>query len=264
MATMTSPRSGVARRPLNTLSRLTLAALLGVVLLLLLGFMALALRAFEPIIVGVAAVPLVVAGVIALRWRWAPLLGTLVLGLLTLLLLASVRELVLTHPSGALFTLLLLLAPVTLVSLAASVGAAVQNYRSAEPGMPPWLRTVLLLVAGLSVGAAVVSAIPPAGAAVDVSAETLADLPAVSLPSFNGGLIRVRAGEAVALRLENSDPVAHGFAIDELGVNAVMPANSDSLALFTPTEPGSYTFYCPPHYDKASGSGMHGTIIVEP
>lgn len=262
MATSLPPQAHSARRPLNGLGRLTVAALLGVVLLLL-GFMAFALRAFEPIVVGVAAVPLVVAGVVAVGWRWAPLLATLILGLLALLLLASVRELVLTHPSGGLFTLLLLLAPLTLVGLAASVGAAVQNYRSAEPQTPRWLPAALLLVGGLSVGAAAVSTIPPAGAAVGVTAETLADLPAVTLPSFNGGLIRVRAGEAVALRLENSDPVAHAFAIDELGVNAVMPAGAESLALFTPTEPGTYTFYCPPHYDKASGRGMHGTIIVE-
>jgi DNA-binding SARP family transcriptional activator len=66
--------------------------------------------------------------------------------------------------------------------------------------------------------------------------------------------LRVRAGETVA----------HGFAIDELGVNAVMPAGAESLALFRPTTPGTYTVYCPPHYDKASGQGMHGTLIVEP
>jgi heme/copper-type cytochrome/quinol oxidase subunit 2 len=59
-------------------------------------------------------------------------------------------------------------------------------------------------------------------------------------------------------------PVTHGFAVDELGVNAVMPAGAESLALFRPTTPGTYTFYCPPHYDKASGTGMYGTLIVEP
>lgn len=263
MATMTSPRTSFARRPLNGLGRLTVAALLGVSLLLL-GFMALGLRSFEPIVVGVAAVPLVVAGVVALGWRWASLLGTLILGLLALLVLGGVRELALTHPSGGLFTLLLLLGPTTLVGLVASVGAAVQNYRRAEPHTPRWLPAALLLVAGLSVGAAAVSTIPPTGALVGVTPEALADLPAVTLPSFDGGLLRVRAGETVAFRLENPDPVAHGFAIDELGVNAVMPAGAESLALFRPTTPGTYTFYCPPHYDKASGQGMHGTLIVEP
>jgi plastocyanin len=263
MATTVTRQPRAARRPLNPLSRLTIATLLGVSLLIL-GFMALAIGTFEPIIVGVAAVPLVVAGIVALGWRWAPLLGTLVLALLALLLLAVVRELALTHPSGALFTLLLLLAPLTLIGLGASVAAVVQNDRQTGSQTPRWLPVALLLLGGLSVGAAAVSAIPPAGAAVGVTPDTLAALPAVTLPSFNSGLIRVRAGEMVALRLENPDPAAHGFAIDELGVNALMPAGSQSLALFKPETPGTYTFYCPPHYDKASGQGMHGTLIVEP
>ena len=37
-----------------------------------------------------------------------------------------------------------------------------------------------------------------------------------------------------------------------------------SLALFTPTKPGTYTFYCSLHYDKATGEGMQGTLIVAP
>jgi plastocyanin len=251
------------RRPLNALGRLTVAALC-IVSLLLVGFMALAIGTFEPILAGIIAIPLAVAGIVALGWRWTPLLGTLIFGLLALLLLALVREFVLTHPSGGLFTLWLLLSPATLIGLAASIGATVQNYRRTEPHTPRWLPAALLLVAGLSGGAAVVSTIPPVGAAVDVSAETLAELPAVTLASFNGSLLHVQAGETVAFRLENPDPVAHGFAIDELGVNAVMPAGAESLVLFEPTTPGTYTFYCPPHYDKASGQGMHGTLIVEP
>jgi heme/copper-type cytochrome/quinol oxidase subunit 2 len=238
-------------------------ALLGVTLLML-GFMALAIGAFDPILAAIASVPLVVAGVVALGWRWAPLLGTLIFGLLVLILVGVVRELALTHPSGELFTTLLLLAPLTLIGLPASIWATVQNYWRAEPRTPPWLPAALLLVAGLSVGATAVSTIPLAGAAVGVTPETLAALPAVTLSSFDGGVIRVRAGETVALRLENPDPVSHAFAIDEFGVKAVMPAGSESLALFKPTRPGTYTFYCPPHYDKASGNGMHGTLIVEP
>ena len=31
-----------------------------------------------------------------------------------------------------------------------------------------------------------------------------------------------------------------------------------------PTEPGTYTFYCRPHADKAARTGMVGTLIVEP
>ena len=96
-----------------------------------------------------------------------------------------------------------------------------------------------------------------------ISPETLAGLPAVTLDKFEGGEIRVKAGETVAFRLENPDPVAHTFTVDELGVNAFMPSGKNSLALFKPTQPGTYTFYCVPHYNKAAGEGMHGTLIVE-
>lgn len=264
MATTTiAPGGRSARQPLAGLGKLTVAALVGVALLVL-GFMVLAIRTFEPIMVGIAAVPLFAAGIVAIGWRWAPLLGTLVFGLLALLLIGGVREIALTHPSGGLFTLLLLLIPLVLVGLGASVSATAQNYRSAERRLPRWLPGTLLLVAGLSVGAAAISTIPPAGSAVGVTPGTLDALPAVRLDSFDGGIIRVRTGETVALRLENPDPVAHAFVIDELAVNAIMPAGMDSLALFRPATPGTYTFYCTPHYDKASGQGMRGTLVVEP
>ena len=42
-----------------------------------------------------------------------------------------------------------------------------------------------------------------------------------------------------------------------------MPAGEEGLAVFTAPAPGTYRFYCAPHYDKASGQGMHGTLIVE-
>ncbi len=69
-------------------------------------------------------------------------------------------------------------------------------------------------------------------------------------------------GETVALRLENNDAGAHSFDIDELNVHAPMPAGKIALALFTPTTPGSYTFYCgvPGHIE----AGMKGTLVVEP
>ena len=66
------------------------------------------------------------------------------------------------------------------------------------------------------------------------------------------------------LALANSEAAAHSFDVDELNVHVPMPGDSDSLALFIAPTPGTYTFYCAPHYDKATGSGMRGTLIVEP
>jgi plastocyanin len=113
------------------------------------------------------------------------------------------------------------------------------------------------------IGAVIAAAIPRASG-TQVDPAVLAQLPAIPLEAFAGGEIRVRAGELTALRLENPDAVAHSFDVDELNVHVGMPADSDSLALFITDMPGSYTFYCAPHYDKATGSGMHGTLIVEP
>jgi Cupredoxin-like domain len=54
----------------------------------------------------------------------------------------------------------------------------------------------------------------------------------------------------------------HSFDIDELNVHVPMASGKSSLALFKPTKPGTYTFYCsvPGHREL----GMQGTLIVEP
>jgi plastocyanin len=70
-----------------------------------------------------------------------------------------------------------------------------------------------------------------------------------------------KGGETVALRLENEDTSAHSFDIDEFTIQT-LPAATTSLALFTPSMPGIYTFYCslPDHREF----GMVGTLIVMP
>ncbi len=44
-----------------------------------------------------------------------------------------------------------------------------------------------------------------------------------------------------------------------------MPVGESTLALFKPTQPGTYTFFCgvPGHANKADGTGMVGKLIVE-
>ena len=41
-----------------------------------------------------------------------------------------------------------------------------------------------------------------------------------------------------------------------------MPSGKPALALFTPTTPGTYTFYC--HIPGHREAGMVGTLIVGP
>lgn len=258
-----SPRR-TARAALSSQSKLTVGLLTGVTALLIFA-QALIFGGFDIIVSVIALVPLIAAGVILVGWRWAPLLGTLVFGLLLALLAMGGGEIAYTfaHPGSLMFSFFIATIAVVLGGLAASISAAIQNYRGDSRAMPRALPVSVAVVIGLVIGAGVVGAIPQAGESAGINPETLAALPAVTIENFDNGEIHVKAGETAALRLENPDGVAHAFVIDELGVAAPMPAGKNSLALFKPAKPGRYTFYCTPHYDKASGQGMHGTLIVE-
>ena len=262
-ASFTQGSVRAARQPLAGFGKVTAGAL--VVVAALIGYLQVLFGGFDPMMTGISALALVFAAVVAIGWRWAPLLGTLVCGaLLALLGVVAAGEVAFTlaHPGSAMFAVFVVAIPTLLIGFVASIVAVVQNYRGASRRAPAWLAPALLLVAGLAVGAAVVGGIPRAGDA-GISQETLAALPGVTLDKYEGGEVRVKAGETAALRLENPDGVAHTFTVDELGVDALMPAGKNSLALFKPTKPGTYTFYCVPHYDKATGQGMHGTLVVE-
>ncbi|HJZ47769.1 MAG TPA: cupredoxin domain-containing protein [Roseiflexaceae bacterium] len=263
-ASLTQGPSRLARASLSSLGKLTVSCLAGVTALFVYAQAAI-FGGFDVIVSGIALVPLIAAGVVLVGWRWAPLLGTLVFGLLLALLAMGSSEIAYTlaHPGSAMFGFLIMVIAVVLAGLVVSISAAIQNYRSATRPTPRALPFAIALVAGLVAGAVIVGAIPQAGEAAGVSSEALAALPAVTLDKYNDGEIHVKAGETVALRLENPDGIAHAFVVDELGINAPMPAGKNSLALFKPTKPGTYTFYCTPHYDKASGQGMHGKLIVE-
>jgi plastocyanin len=80
--------------------------------------------------------------------------------------------------------------------------------------------------------------------------------------SFDRAELRTKVGETVALRLENSDTERHYFDIDEFDVHVPISTGTPALALFTPSAPGSYTFYC--HVPGHTEAGMVGTLIVEP
>jgi plastocyanin len=101
--------------------------------------------------------------------------------------------------------------------------------------------------------------------ATGVSLEALAQLPPLSVKAaqFEQRELHARVGQTVALRLENADGQGHSFDVDELNVHAAMPSGNPGLALFTPTTAGTYTFYCALHYNKETGQGRKGTLIVE-
>ena len=133
--------------------------------------------------------------------------------------------------------------------------------------MPTWVVFGLTAMGGLIIGVVALSLVVEKPTEVRVSPEVLEDLPALRVHDFDftRKQITVKAGEMVALRLDNDDGGLHSFDIDDLDVHVPMYREQTSLALFQPAEPGRYTFYCsiPGHADLEKGTGMIGTLIVE-
>jgi len=215
---------------------------------------------------------LVVAAIVASRFRWTPALGALFSGVM-LQDGAMFLTALLTEPdTAATFALAASFFASAVVGLFAGIGATVQNYRAprsrpfVDPPAPRWIYSALLALAALVLGGILTTAIQPRGTLPGVSPEALAQLPALTAKDylFEQPEIRARVGERVALRLDNADTSTHHLDIDEFNVHVLMPAGKSNLALFTPTQPGTYTFYCRPHADKAARTGMVGTLIVEP
>jgi heme/copper-type cytochrome/quinol oxidase subunit 2 len=208
---------------------------------------------------------LVVAGIVATRWRWDPLLGVLWC-IVSVIPGLEPYTFNLTHPTAyAVFVETLVSLALLFIAVVAGVAATISGERPVAEGRTPrWLRGFLIGTAAFVLGASLIAAIPQAEATAGVSAEALARLPALTTAhyTFDQAELRAKVGQPVALRLENSDAGAHSFDIDELNVHVPMPAGTPALALFKPSAPGTYTFYCsvPGHSD----AGMVGTLIVEP
>jgi uncharacterized cupredoxin-like copper-binding protein len=152
---------------------------------------------------------------------------------------------------------------VSRVVLPKPAGATLQNYRAAGRGAPRGTFAAQTALIGLCVGALLVGALAARGSA-GVSPEILARLPAISTPGmhFDQPELKIKAGDTIALRLENPHSASHSFDIDALNVHVPVVAGQQGLILLAPTQPGSYSFYCsvPGHRE----AGMVGTLIVEP
>ena len=217
-------------------------------------------------------ISLVVAGIVALRFRWPPALGALLCAA-QLVEGAMFLGSMLTEPdTAATFAFAAVFFAITVVGLVAGVGATVQNYRTprsrpfVDQPAPPWTYPAVLALAALVLGGILTTAIQPRGISPSFSSEALAALPALTAKDdmFDQQNITAKVGETVVLRLDNADATTHYLDIDEFNVHAIIPAGKSNVALFKPTQPGTYTFYCHPHADKAARAGMVGTLVVAP
>ena len=251
-----------ARPPLSTLTKLTMAALTSFALAIVYAATMLIGEWGMDTAIMIAAI-LIVAGSNLIGRRWTPLLGAI----LPIVILAPSLPLVindLLHPEAFdFFAFMVVFVALAVVAGVAGVGATVQNYRSRERPTPRSMVPALAALATLCLGAILVAAIPrESGAAVNPS--LLAELPPITTPAFSfvQTEIKAKVGETVALRFENTHNAPHSFDVDELNVHVPAAPGEQSLILFKPTKPGTYTFYCaiPGH----RGLGMEGTLIVGP
>jgi uncharacterized cupredoxin-like copper-binding protein len=246
------------------LAKLLLGTLLGLALLGVLSQVLIFRAPLPPIGIVTAVGSLLAAGAVATGWRWAPGLGALWCGL-TFASEVPVIPRHLANPDDVVpFILTSWFVPALLVGAALGAGATVRNFRQAsgDHRAPGWLAGGLLGLMGVALGATLVALLPRTPG-VSVSAQTLASLPTLEAANvtFSRSEVRARAGEAVALRLDNRDTTAHSFDVDELDVHVPMRPGGSVLAVFQPIQPGTYTFYCmiPGHRDR-----MHGALVVEP
>lgn len=117
------------------------------------------------------------------------------------------------------------------------------------------------------------AACAPASGTVQSITLTLKDI------SYSQTTLEVTAGQPVALTLVNEGALEHDFSIKTIAVTnisetnsvnhghshgdlhaAVRPGETDVLT-FTPTEPGTYEFYC--HVAGHKAAGMVGQLVVK-
>lgn len=249
----------------TVLSKVVIAGLLGNVLVNAI-LQVLVVRALIVPLTIILALTVVVAGVVATRWRWAPLLAALwcILAIIPGLAPYSYN---LMHPAeiGDFIATVLGLASYLTAIVAGLAATFAVDRRATADRAPGWLYGFLIGVSTFSLGVSLVSLIPSSNSnATAIRAEELAQLPALvaTQTKFDQTELRAKVGETVALRLDNRDAERHYFDIDELDIHVPMPAGTSAVALFRPTKPGTYTYYCqvPGHRE----AGMVGTLIVEP
>ncbi len=120
---------------------------------------------------------------------------------------------------------------------------------------------VLSLSTALLVSAFSPKTPPPAANTIDITAD---------MDGFNMKEIHVKAGQPVTVRLTSLDNShhtdgggQHQWAVDELGVSIVAPAEGSNFATFTPDKPGTYTYYCDICCGGRANPTMQGKISVE-
>jgi plastocyanin len=267
-----SSGSLTVRRPLSVLSKLTIAALLGSTL----AFVGLQL------VIGEIAMPIPIvmlclvisAALIATGWRWAPILGFF-MGISMFIGGQSYTYFHLAHPEDfRFFSVVLLNLVFGIIALVSGVGATLQNYRG-ETGAPRWVGSGLSGMAGLALGALLVSAIVASTATGNPASTGAAPTNASSAPtvhmgpgSFTTSSVIVPKGSKLQFVDDGSFPhiLSNGTwqgttpkparEAEAPQVNNVQ-VNSGTVEIGPFTTAGTYHIYCTIH------PGMSLTVVVQ-
>lgn len=136
-----------ARRPLAALGKLTVASLVGGALLVGSDLFYHGMEALVPVLV-LSTVVLVPAAIIAIGWRWAPLLAALVYAPSVVLAYLDTGQFLPRPHETYMFSFGVLFLALAIVGTGAGIGATVQNYRGDERRAPRWLAAALALADG--------------------------------------------------------------------------------------------------------------------
>ena len=224
-------------------------------------------------IVITTVVGLASAAILATRFRWAPLVTTL-LGAYNLYLVFTepyvIESLVhpKTDPQGGYKYIINKQLDHAIIAFGASIGAAVQNYRQSSRRVPRWLPSALSLVAGMVIGAIFIGAIAQESLATGTTYTNGVPTVHMSAGSFLQSSVTIPKGSKLAL----VDDVAalHILAngswqngvpktTSEPGAPRVnnVQVNGGSTEIGPFSAAGTYHIYCEVH------QGMNLTIIVQ-
>ncbi len=213
--------------------------------------------------------------ILATRFRWAPLVTTLLGGYL--LYLVSIQPYViesLVHPKtdpnggfghfvGAVFAIAL-----GLLAFGGSLGAAVQNYRNTSRRAPRWLPAALGLVVGMVIGAIFIGAIAQESVASGTTYTNGVSTVHMGAGNFLESSITISKGsklvlvdDVASLHILANGSWQNGVAkpTNEPGAPRVnnVQVNGGSIQIGPFTTAGTYHIFCEVH------QGMNLTIIVQ-
>jgi plastocyanin len=266
-----------ARQPLSVLGKIAFWASLVEALGGLGGTIALTIASGSPSrdLVITTVCWLASAGILATRFRWAPLVSALLGGYLLYAIFTQpyvVESLVnpKTDPQGGFghFVGVVILCACALVAFGASVGAAVQNYRQGSRQAPRWLPAALSVVAGMVVGALLIGAISQPAVVTGTTYTNGVPTVHMGAGSFVQSSITISKGsklllvdDVASLHILANGSWQNGVAksANEPGAprvnNVQVSGGSTQIGPFTTA--GTYHIYCEVH------QGMNLTIIVQ-